>query len=391
MTENAAALRDRCAIVGVGQTAYTRGTEASTLELHLEAAFRALDDAGMQPSDIDAVIPNDIADRIAEEYILNLGLSDLSFSATIHTGGASVISGIGAACLAVASGVASCVLVTAGRRGYSQQRVSTGQVTVKPVLASVHEFEQPFGNTVALQWFAQAAQRHMHEFGTTSEHFGHIAVAARRHANLNPNALMHRKPMSLADHQSSPMIATPFRLFDCSLESDGAGAVIVTSAERARDLRRPPVMISGFGEGHGNPPTSITQKRDMTVIEGIRAAGARAYRMAGLGPQDIDCAQLYDAFTWIVLGSLEALGFCGRGEGGPFVEGGTLEIGGRLPTNTHGGLLSEAHVSGINHVIEAVRQLRREVEEERQVSKCDTVLVTNEGDFHEGSALILSR
>lgn len=384
-------LRDRCAIVGVGNTRYTRGTDSTILELHLEATLAALGDAGLRPADIDAVIPNDIADRIAEEYMLNLGLPDLAYTATMHTGGASVISGIQSACLAIAAGVATTVLVVAGRRGYSQQRVSTGQVTPKPILAAMREFEQPFGNTVALQWFAHAAQRHMHEFGTTSEHFGHIAVAMRKYANHNGNAIMREKKMTIADHQASALIATPFRLFDCSLESDGAGAVVITSAARAEDLKQQPVLISGVGEGHGNPPTSITQKRDMTVIEGIQAAGRRAFAMAGMGPADIDVAEIYDAFTWIVLGSLEALGFCGRGEGGPFVAESNLELGGLLPTNTHGGLLSEAHVSGINHVIEAVRQLRRQVEPERQVPGCETALVTNEGDFHEGSALILRR
>jgi acetyl-CoA acetyltransferase len=151
------------------------------------------------------------------------------------------------------------------------------------------------------------------------------------------------------------------------------------------------VYISGVGEGHGDPPTSITQKRDLTFIEGIHTAGARAFRMAGVGPTDIHCAQLYDGFTWFVLGSLEALGFCGRGEGGRFVENGRIELGGALPLNTHGGLLSEAHVSGVNHVIEAVRQLRREVEPARQVERCENVLVSCEGDFHEGSVLILRR
>ena len=155
--------------------------------------------------------------------------------------------------------------------------------------------------------------------------------------------------------------------------------------------RSAPVLIAGVGEGHGNPPTSITQKRDMAFIEGVHTAGVRAFEMAGLGPADIDCAQLYDPFTWLVVGELEALGFCKVGEGGPFVEGGRIELGGELPVNTHGGLLSEAHVSGVNHVIEAVRQLRGEVEPERQVPDCTTVLVNNEGDMHEGSVAILRR
>ncbi|AVP71410.1 transporter (plasmid) [Prescottella equi] len=384
-------MRDRCAIVGVGHTRYTRGTSASTLELQLEAATAALGDAGLTTADVDAVMPNDMSDRIAEEFILNLGLEDLAFTSTIHTGGASVISAIQSACMAIATGVATCVLVVAGRRGYSEQRVSTTSVRPMPVLAAVNEFEKPYGSLVAAQWFAQSAQRHMHEYGTTSEHFGHVALTCRAHANLNPNAYMHSRPMTLADHQSSRMITTPFHLLDCSLETDGAAAIVITSAERAADLRREPVLISGVGEGHGSPPTSITQKPDLTFVEGMHFAGRRAFAMAGIGPDEIDCAQLYDGFTWFVLASLEALGFCGRGESGPFVADGRIGLGGQLPVNTHGGLLSEAHVSGMNHVIEATRQLRRSVEPQRQVTSCETALVTNEGDFHEGSVLILRK
>lgn len=383
--------RDACAIVGVGQTAYTRGTGQSTLELHLEASLAALEDAGLTPADVDGVMPNDVADRYAEEFVLNLGLRGLSFTSTLRTGGASFGSAVQSACLAVYAGVADCVLLPAGRRGYSDQRVSTGFAKPPPALSAMAEFERPFGNLVSVQWFAQAAQRHMHEYGTKPEHFGSVAVACRKHANRNPNAVMYSRPMTLADYEASPMIASPLRMFDCSLETDGAGAIVITSAERARDLAKLPVLVSGFGEGHGNPPTSLSQKRDMTFIEGIHAAGQRAFRMAGVGPQDIDCAQLYDGFTWFVLGGLEALGFCARGESGPYVEGGRIEIGGELPVNTHGGLLSEAHVSGVNHFIEAVRQLRREVEPDRQVEGCETVLVTSEGDMYEGSVAILRR
>jgi len=389
-----ASLSGRCAIAGVGQTAYTRGTDRTTLELHLEAARRALADAGLAVSDVDAVMPNELAGVLAEELLLNLGLRDLRFTSTIHTGGASFVTAIQSACLAIAGGVASCVLLVAGRRGYSAQRVSKtseGAMGPMPVMRTLDEFERPFGNTVAVQWFAQAARRHMHEYGTRGEHFGMISVACRRHANRNPAALMHARPMTLADHAASPFIAEPLRLLDCSLESDGAAAVVVTSAERARDLRHGAVRVLGVAEGHGDPPTSITQKRDMTRIEGLCRAAPHAFGMAGIGPDDVDCAQLYDGFSWIALASLEALGFCKPGEGGPFVEGGRIELGGRLPINTAGGLLSEAHVSGANHVVEAVRQLRREVEPERQVSGCETALVTGEGDFHEGAVLILAR
>ena len=387
-------LSRRCAIAGIGQTAFTRGCEKTTLALHLEAASLALADAGLAAHEVDGVMPNELAGTIAEDFILNLGLPDLRYSATIRTGGASYVSAIQSAALAIHGGVAEVVLLVAGRRGFSEQRVSRasqGAIAPHPVMRHIDEFERPFGNTVAAQWFAQAARRHMHEFGTRSEDFGRIAVACRRHANLNPRALMFEKPMTLEDHQRSPLIADPMRLFDCSLETDGAAAVVLTSLERARDLKQPAVPLLGIGEGHGRPPTSITQKRDFTSIEGLARAGRRAFEMAGCAPRDIDCAQVYDGFTWVALASLEDLGFCGKGEGRDFVADGQVELGGRLPINTSGGLLSEGHCSGANLVTEAVRQLRREVEPERQVPDCERVLVTGEGDFHEGSVAIFGR
>jgi len=387
-------LKDRCAIVGVGNTAYTRGTDKTTVQLHLEAALKALDDAGLTPADVDAVMPNEMSGVISEDLLLNLGIPDLRFTATIRTGGASFVTAMQAACMAVATGVARCVLLVAGRRGYSAQRVSKiseGTMVPMPIMAHCDEFERTYGNTVAAQHFAHAARRHMHEYGTKSEHFGMIAVACRKHANLNPQALMHGKPMTLEDHQGSRMIADPLRLFDCSLETDGAGAVVITSAERARDLKKTPIKISGIAEGHAEPPTSITQKPDMAQIEGLRKAAAPAFAMAGMKPSDMQFAQLYDGFTWITLASLEALGFCKLGEGGGFVEDGRIELGGALPVNTAGGLVSEAHCSGVNHVLEAVRQLRHEVEQERQVPDCEVGVVTSEGDFHEGAVAILRR
>ena len=388
------ALSGRCAIVGVGQTPYTRGSDASTLELHLQASLAALDDAGLSPADIDAAMPNELSGVIAEDLIVNLGLNALRFTSTIRTGGASFVTAIQSACLAVHAGVARHVLLVGGRRGYSQQRISRsseGRMVPTPVMRCADEFERPFGNSVAVQWFAHATRRHMHEYGTKPEHFGMIAVACRKHANNNPQALMYEKTMSLEDHQNSRMIADPIRLFDCSLETDGAAAIVITSAERARDLPHTPVHVLGVAEGHGDPPHTITQKRDLTRIEGLWKAAPHAFGMAGLEAKDMDCAQLYDGFTWHTLGSLEALGFCGIGEGGPFVEGGRIELGGELPVNTAGGLVSEAHVSGTNHVVEAVRQLRRSHPPERQVPDCETCVVTGEGDFHEGSVMVLGR
>lgn len=386
-------LHDSCAIAGIGHTAYTRGTDKSALELHLDAGLAAIADAGLTPGNIDAVLPYELAGVTAEDFVVNLGLSGIRFRATVRAGGSSFLRSIQAGCLAIIGGVAKHVLLVAGRRGYSEHRVSKSAVRNvfgdQPVMRHIDEFERPVGNSVAVQWFAQGARRHMHEYGTTTEQFGHVAVACRRHANLNPHAYMYGKPMTLADHQASRYIAEPLRLLDASLETDGAAAVVITSRERARDLAQPPVSILGIADGSGEPPTSMTQKRDMAFMEGMAKAAQAAFPIAEIAPADLDCVQIYDCFTWFVLAQLEAIGLCGIGESGPFVDGGRIELGGELPLNTHGGLLSEGHTAGANHVVEAVRQIRRAVEPARQVPDCETVLVTSEGNFGEGVVMIL--
>jgi len=385
-------LHDSCAIAGVGHTAYTRGTDKSAIELHLEAAEVAIAEAGLEARDIDAVLPYELAGLTAEDFIVNLGLKNTRFRATVRAGGSSFLRSIQAGCLAIIGGVAKHVLLVAGRRGYSEHRVSHSAAKpvfgFQPVMRHINEFERPMGNSVAIQWFAQGARRHMHEYGTTSEQLGHVAVACRKHANLNPHAYMHNKTLTLEDHQTSRYIAEPLRLLDASLETDGAAAVVITSKERAHDLAKRPVSILGIADGCGEPPTSMTQKPRMMYMEGMAKAAQAAFPMADVTPADLDCVQIYDCFTWFVLAQMEAIGLCGIGESGPFVEDGRIEIGGELPLNTHGGLLSEGHTAGANHVVEAVRQIRREVEVPRQVPDCETVLVTSEGNFGEGVVLI---
>jgi acetyl-CoA acetyltransferase len=197
--------------------------------------------------------------------------------------------------------------------------------------------------------------------------------------------------MTLADHQASRMITTPFRLLDCSLESDGAGALVVTSAERARALGRGDAVITGVGEAHGYPPTSITAKRDMAQLDAVRVAAERAFAMSGTTAADADTVLVHEGFSWMVIACLEAIGLVKPGEGGPFVADGNIALGGAVPVNPHGGALSEAHVSGVNHVIEGVRQLRGTVEPERAVRDCANVVVVNEGNFLDGAALVLQR
>jgi acetyl-CoA acetyltransferase len=232
------------------------------------------------------------------------------------------------------------------------------------------------------------ARRHMEVYGTTSRQLAEIAVTTRRHAGLHGNATM-TKPITIEDHQASRMIADPLRLLDCSLESDGAACVIVSAADRARDMAKPRVLITGLAEGHPDSPSAITQRPELTRL-GLAKAAPRAFAMAGVTPADIQVAEIYDCFTYIVLCQLEDMGFCAKGEGGHFVQGGALGLGGRLPVNTHGGLLSQAHMAGMNHVVELVRQLRGEGGA-TQVAGAALGLVTGYGDLGDGTVAIMRR
>jgi acetyl-CoA acetyltransferase len=231
------------------------------------------------------------------------------------------------------------------------------------------------------------ARRHMETYGTTSRQLAEVAVTTRQHAILNPNATMQR-PMTIEDHQASRMISDPLRLLDCSLESDGGAAVVISAPDRARDLRQPPVVIMGVAEGHPDSPSAITQRPDLTTL-GLAKAAPKAFAMAGVTHSDIDVAEVYDCFTYIVMCQLEDLGFCKKGEGGGFVENGALGLKGRLPVNTHGGLLSQAHMAGMNHIVELTRQLRNEAS--AQVPDAEIGLVTGYGDMGDGALAIMRR
>lgn len=380
------ALHRVAAIAGIGETKYERASAKSAARLQFEASLVAIADAGLEPRDIDAVIPIGITGAPAEDYIVNLGIEDLRFSALIPHGGASGIGALQCAAAAIAAGICTAVLVPSGRNVSSGDRAGV-RIHQMPQFHFVSEFERSIGAIAPAQLYAPMARRHMNTYGTTSEQLGEIAVTTRRHAMLNDNAIM-RKPMTIADHQASRMITDPFRLFDCSLESDGGAAFVVTSADRARELAQPPVDLLGIAMGHPDSPSSITQRQDITRV-GVAKAADIAFETAGVSHDDIDVAEIYDCFTWVVLCQLEDLGFCKKGEGGPFVSGGRLGLDGDLPTNTHGGLLSQAHMLGMNHIIELVRQLRGHGNR-RQVASAQVGLATGYGDQGDGGVAIMA-
>jgi acetyl-CoA acetyltransferase len=285
----------------------------------------------------------------------------------------------------VASGIANNVLIPIGRNGSSGQRIGA-RAGEMPQFRLIGEFEMPQGNIAPPQLYAHMARRHMELYGTKSEQLAEIAVSTRANAILNDNAVM-TKPMTIEDHQNSRIISDPLRLFDCCLESDGAAAVIVSGSDRAKDLAQKPIYIMGVGEGHPDSPSTITQRPDITTL-GTAKAAPRAFGMAGVSHKDIDVAEIYDCFTYIVMCQLEDLGFCKKGEGGDFVSNGRIARGGELPINTHGGLLSQSHIVGMNHVCELVKQLRGSAGK-AQVANAEIGLVTGYGDMGDGSVAIM--
>ncbi len=386
-------LKDRACIVGIGETEYCRGEGSgmTLLGIQLKASLAAIADAGLTGKQIDGIMafPNL---GTAEVFAASLGCSNLRYSDMIHMGGASPVASLQSAAAAVDSGIANYVLIPAGWNGYSGARArQTVQQDVSslPGGAIARDFYMPMGLTAPPQWYALMARRHMHEYGTTHEQLGAIAMAMRKHAQLNDNAVMQGKEMTMESYLSSPMLTDPYKLFDCCIETDGAAACIVTTVERAVDLGKEPIYIMGTAAGQPYPADDITTRKDIFET-GLSIAAPDAFAMAGITPQDVDFAEIYDCFTFEVLPQLEEVGFCGRGEGGPFVEGGRIEIGGELPVNTHGGLLSEAHTLGMNHIVEAVKQLRGTAGK-RQLEKAEVGVVTGWGDFGDGSIAILRK
>ncbi|MFN8037385.1 MAG: hypothetical protein U0V73_15805 [Acidimicrobiia bacterium] len=350
----------RVAIVGIGETEYTKASGRAARDIGAEAAERAIADAGLAPSDVDGLTYSGaFADFDVAAFHKHFGTSHHVWSSP--WGGGMTWAGTAPhhAARAIERGDARHVL-NVFPVAWATQRASMtgGPGEVHASESFKANLEVPFGWFPQPVYFATIMRRHMIDFGTTEEQFGAIAVAARHHANLEPSAIMHGRPMSLDDYLASPMLADPLRLFDSCLISDGGGAYVTTSIERARDLPHPPAVVAGVGEAWSPTGTHWSQQPDFTATPQVRAAPA-GFAMAGLEPADVDVLALYDPFTVVALMQLEDMGFCAKGEGGPFVEGETLHHDrGVLPLNPHGGLLSHAYVLGIAHVIELVKQLR---------------------------------
>jgi acetyl-CoA acetyltransferase len=383
------------AIAGVGETGFARpargsGESPGDLALALDASRRALRDAGLTIADVDGLMPPYMGAG-AEDLIANLGLGNITHVAQVNLGGASPVAAVGQAAAAIAAGAARCVLVPSGWAGYSGQRARglAGVDASTPYRRAVRDIYAMHGVNAPSQLYALMARRHMEQYGTTSFDLGAVAVSTRRHAMSNRSALM-REPLTLEQHQASRWIVEPYRLLDCCLETDGGAAVVVLAADDPR-LRSGDgaVLIAGAAAARPSEPLEMFNRADFFET-GLTAAAPAAFAMAGLGPSDMDMAQIYDCFTFEVIQQLEEAGFCARGEGGRFVSSGSIAPGGALPVNTHGGLLSQGHGLGMNHVVEAVQQLRGRAGD-GQVPGARTAFVCGWGDLGDGSALVLER
>lgn len=384
----------RACIVGVGETEYAKWgtlTDRSELELACEAIERAAADAGLDVPQIDGVVSFGL-DRTPPAMLqFALGLPSLRVAALAwHPGGGGICGAVALAAAAIEAGQAQYVAVFRSLCQRPEDRYGRYKDD-RPFV----NFNAPFGLFAPASMMALVMRRHMHEYGTRAEHLGRVAVSTRANAQRNPRAVMRSRPMSAEDHLGSRLIAEPLRLYDCCLESDGACALIVCSQERARDLARTPVAIlasavgseAGWGAGafggHNMPAGVYTSGN-------ARPLAHELFARAGVTPADIDVAQIYDAFTAMVLLSLEDYGFCGRGESGDFVAAGSIEWpGGALPVNTAGGNLSEAYIHGLNLVVEGVRQARGE--STAQVDGARTSFVCGAAIEAPTSALVLAR
>jgi acetyl-CoA acetyltransferase len=350
-------LKDRAAIVGIGQTEFGKGLADSEQALAVRAIRAALDDAGIAPGQVDGLCSYSMESTQADEIARDLGMGDVGFFALTPAGGGGGCATIGLGAMAIAAGQATVVVAwRARKRSAVSSRVwmGTGQR-----VSGREMWVRPAGLIRPVDEIAMLARRHMAVYGTTRDQLANIALAQRHHANRNPAAVMYERTLTRDAYHAARPISEPLALFDCCLETDGALAAVMVSAERARDCPSRPALIHAFGQGISNGSETMSSYFGPDPLRGQSwACAAQLWTRSEFTAEDVQVAQIYDAFTPEVILSLEGYGFCERGDGGPFTEDGALQLGGRLPVNTSGGSLSEAYIHGFNHINEAVRQIR---------------------------------
>ena len=378
-------MKRAAAVCGIGQTEFAKNIGRSEKRIAVEAIRLALDDAGLQISDVDGLVRFNIETSDEVDITGNLGIENLRYFGEVGWGGGAGCATITQAAMAVATGQAEVVVCWRARNRGSGGRPWAATGAGVP---GHGQFSLSYGLVRPVDQIAMMARRHMFETGATEEHLGAVAVSFRAHALRNPLASM-QKPMTLDDYLASRMVSEPLRKFDCCLESDGALAVVVTSVERARDLKQKPAVILAGAQGTGPEHTPMTNYHAPEFLKTASPYVAKElFARAGVKPADIDVAQFYDAFTPLVLLSMEEYGFCAKGEAGPLAAEGYLSWdGGKLPSNTSGGGLSEAYVHGFNLILEGVRQIRGT--STSQVAGAELSLVTS-GAGVPTSAVILA-
>lgn len=386
----AANLKDKAAIVGVGTTEFSKNSGRSELSLACEAVLDALQDAGLKPSDVDGMVTFTMDTNDEIEVARAIGCNDLSFYSRVPHGGGAPTGCIAQAAMAVATGVAEVVVCYRALNGRSGHRFSNG-VSGDIVTGDMihYGWYLPYGLLTPASWVAMYHKRYEHLHGNTKDALAEIAMATREYAVTNPRAFFHQRPLSREEYNKGKPIALPFNLYDCCQESDGGCAVIVTTPERAKHLNQMPVMVKGVGMAAERNMEAMTSfyHDEIASIRSMDLAAKQAYAQSGLTPNDIDAAIIYDAFTAIVMWQLESWGFADAGKSAEFVLSGALRKDGRLPTNTHGGQLSEAYIHGMNGVNEGVR-LVRGTSNNQPAKTVNNVLVTSGVGVPTGGMLL---
>ncbi len=378
------------AITGVGETEYTRGTDTTAAALLLQAGLRACADAGIDPSSVDGVVtPQGKVE--SEQFAHAFGIRDLRFHAHNAMGGAGPVGCVAIAAAAVRAGVAERIVVAAGGTQFSGHRrmsdAGGAAMSIPWPGQGIRDcLERPYGLSVPMQWYSLHANYWLTQTGADPAGMRAVALATRDHAHRNAQAYFRGRELTAEAYDASPVLVDPFHLFDICQESDGAAAVIVERSG-VRGERAEVTILAG-GEGHADVPDDLVTRPDIMQM-GLTKLAPRLFAEAGVTPQDLDFAQLYDCFTFVVLRQIEELGLCARGEAPDFVRERGIGPGGSFPVNTHGGLLSQAHIAGMNHVVEAVRQLRGEAGD-AQLSDARLGVVTGYGDMSDGSMLVLA-